>query len=65
VIIAIVNSAIGIYYYLRMLGTIVSSEGETAEKIRLKPLTTIVLVICLLGMLGLGFLLSCVELSLI
>jgi NADH-quinone oxidoreductase subunit N len=63
VIIAIVNSAIGIYYYLRMLGTIVNSEAATTEKIRLKPLTTIVLVICLIGMLGLGFLLSCVELS--
>lgn len=63
VIIALVNSAIGIYYYLRMLGVIVSSEGEAGEKIRLKPLTTIVLAICLAGMLGLGFLLSCVELS--
>jgi NADH-quinone oxidoreductase subunit N len=61
VIIALINSAISIYYYLRMLGTIVSREETSAEKIRLTPLTTIVLVICLVGMLGLGFFLTCAQ----
>jgi len=61
VIIALINSAISIYYYLRMLGTIVSRDEAPAEKIRLAPLTTIVLVICLIGMLGLGFFLTCAQ----
>lgn len=56
VIIALINSAISIYYYLRMLGTIVSREEQPAAKIRLSPLTAIVLLICLIGMLGLGWL---------
>lgn len=55
VIIALVNSAISIYYYLRMLGTIVSSSDEPKEKIKLSPLTATVLFICLVGMLGLAF----------
>jgi NADH-quinone oxidoreductase subunit N len=63
VIIALINSAISIYYYLRMLGTIVSRDEAPAEKIRLKPLTTIVLVVCLIGMLGLGFFLSYLDLT--
>src|SRR5262249_23122303 len=55
VIIALVNSAISIYYYLRMLGAIVSRDEVPREKIRVSPLTAIVLVICLVGMLGLAF----------
>lgn len=54
VIIALVNSAISVYYYLRMIGTVVSREEEPAEKIKLSPITTCVLVICLIGMLGLS-----------
>jgi len=54
VIIALVNSAISIYYYLRMIGTVVSREEEPADKIKLSPLTASVLVICLVAMLGLS-----------
>lgn len=55
VIIALINSAISVYYYLRMIGTIVSRDEESVEKIRLNPVTTLVLAICLVGMLGLSF----------
>lgn len=54
VIIALINSAISIYYYLRMIGTIVNREEE-AEKIKLSPITGLVLFICLVGMLCLPF----------
>ncbi|HLP54837.1 MAG TPA: NADH-quinone oxidoreductase subunit N [Fluviicola sp.] len=54
VIIALINSAISIYYYLRMLGTVISTEETPGEKIVVNPLTAAVLVICLIGMLGLG-----------
>ncbi|ASS47354.1 MAG: hypothetical protein A3D31_16045 [Candidatus Fluviicola riflensis] len=54
VIIALINSAISIYYYLRMLGTVVSAEETPGEKIKVSPLTTAVLLICLAGMLGLS-----------
>lgn len=54
VIIALINSAISIYYYLRMLGTVISTEETPGEKIKVSPLTTVVLLICLAGMLGLG-----------
>lgn len=55
VIIALVNSAISIYYYLRMLGTVVSAPESSAEKISMSPITAVVLFICLAGMLLLGF----------
>lgn len=54
VIIALINSAISIYYYLRMLGTVISAEETPGEKIKVSPLTTAVLLICLVGMLGLS-----------
>lgn len=54
VIIALINSAISIYYYLRMLGTVISVDETPGDKIKVSPLTTVVLLICLIGMLGLG-----------
>lgn len=63
VIIALVNSAISIYYYLRMLGTVVSPADEPGEKIKLSPLTFLVLLICLAGMLGLAFLMPVLKLA--
>lgn len=54
VIIALINSAISIYYYLRMLGTVISTDETPGDKIKVSPLTTVVLLICLIGMLGLG-----------
>lgn len=54
VIIALINSAISIYYYLRMLGTVISTDETPGDKIKVSPLTAVVLLICLIGMLGLG-----------
>jgi len=59
VILALVNSAISIYYYLRLIGVAVSKEETPGEKISLRPLTAIVLGICLVAMLGLGFVSNC------
>lgn len=57
VIIALINSAISIYYYLKVMGTIVSPAEQEPEKIKLAPLTIAVLVISLVGMLGFSFVL--------
>lgn len=51
VIIALINSAISIYYYLRLIGAVVDRETEAGEKIRVSLPVTIVLVICVIGML--------------
>ena len=59
VIIALVNSAISIYYYLRLIGVAVSKDENEKEKIKLSPLTVLVLGICLVAMLGLGFVSNC------
>lgn len=52
VIIALINSAISIYYYLKVIVTIASPAEHEQEKIKLSPLTIIVLTIALIGMLG-------------
>ncbi|MNY31671.1 NAD(P)H-quinone oxidoreductase subunit 2, chloroplastic [compost metagenome] len=57
VIIALINSAISIYYYLKVIGTIVSPADEEQAKIKLSPLTIVVLTIALVGMLGFSFVL--------
>ena len=57
VIIALINSGISIYYYLKVMGTIVSPAEQEAEKIRLSPLTIAVLIVALVGMLGFSFIL--------
>jgi NADH-quinone oxidoreductase subunit N len=61
VIIALVNSAISIYYYLKVLGAIVSKSEEPQEKISLSPLTTLVVVLSIVGMLGLPFVVPFVK----
>jgi NADH-quinone oxidoreductase subunit N len=58
VIIALINSGISIYYYLKVIGTIASPADVEQEKIKLSPLTIVVLSISLVGMLGLSFILS-------
>ena len=57
VIIALINSAISIYYYLKVIGTIVSPAEQEQAKIKLSPLTVAVLIISLIGMLGFSFIL--------
>jgi NADH-quinone oxidoreductase subunit N len=57
VIIALINSGISIYYYLKVLVTIVSPAEQEGEKIKLSPLTIAVLTVALVGMLGFSFIL--------
>ena len=57
VIIALINSGISIYYYLKVLVTIASPAEQEQEKIKLSPLTVAVLIIALVGMLGFSFIL--------
>lgn len=57
VIIALINSAISIYYYLKMLVVMLSPAEVEQDKIKLSPLTIVVLTISLVGMLGLSFVL--------
>lgn len=58
VIIALANSAISIYYYLRLIGVAASSDENTTP-IKVNPLVAIVLVICVLAMLGMPFVSTC------
>jgi NADH-quinone oxidoreductase subunit N len=57
VIIALINSGISIYYYLKVLVTIASPADHEQEKIKLSPLTIAVLTVALVGMLGFSFIL--------
>jgi len=57
VIIALVNSGIGIYYYLKLITVIVSKPETDLPKIKISPLTAIVVVIATAGTLGLSFVL--------
>lgn len=56
VIIALINSAISIYYYLRVIIAVVSPAETEQPKIQLSILTRILLVIVLIGILGLAVL---------
>jgi NADH-quinone oxidoreductase subunit N len=56
VIIALVNSAISIYYYLKLLGVMVAKSDDSAvQKIQLSPMTTMIVIISIIGMIGLPF----------
>ncbi|MDR0802305.1 NADH-quinone oxidoreductase subunit N [Fluviicola sp.] len=58
VIIALINSAISIYYYLKVIATIISPVESGQEKIKLSPLTIGVLTLALIGMLGFSVIVS-------
>jgi NADH-quinone oxidoreductase subunit N len=58
ILIALINSGISIYYYLKIIIVILSKNEETSEKIKIQPLTFVALLISTIGTLGLGFLLS-------
>ncbi len=61
VIIAIVNSGIGIYYYLKTVITIVSKEElEVQEKLSVTGIQWFVLAVCALGLLFGGSFASCI-----
>jgi len=54
-VLGVLNSAISLYYYLRVVVTLYMSEPETDElPLPLSPATTVVLVISMLGVLYLG-----------
>jgi NADH-quinone oxidoreductase subunit N len=55
VIIALINSAISIYYYLKVLINIVSPSDEEQPKVTMSILAYCMLGIVLVGILGLGF----------
>lgn len=61
VIIALVNSGIGIMYYLRVMGTVVSKSDEPKPAIKLSFLTTLVVILSILGTLCLGFLIPAFQ----
>ena len=54
VIIAVLNSAVSFYYYLKVIIFMYMKEQETEFRIALTPLTLFVIVIGVLGTLGLG-----------
>ena len=58
VVIAIINSDIGIYYYLKTIMTIVSKEDVSTEKVEVSSIQYLVLVICTIGLLVGGMLIS-------
>jgi len=58
VVIAIINSGIGIYYYLKTIMTIVSKEDVSTEKVEVSSIQYLVLVICTIGLLVGGMLIS-------
>jgi NADH-quinone oxidoreductase subunit N len=55
VIIALINSAISIYYYLKLITAMMSKSDVPQEKITISPLTALMLAISIVGMLGLTF----------
>ncbi len=62
VVIALINSGIGIYYYLRTLMIILGKPAEGVDaKVTPTPLTYLVLIICTIGMLFGGLFLTCTH----
>ena len=62
IVIALINSGIGIYYYLRTLMVILSKPVEGNEaKLSPTPLAYFVLIICSIGMLFGGLILTCTH----
>lgn len=61
VIVAIINSGIGIYYYLKTVMTVVSKESSEDNQVKLSvtPIQWFVLIVCVLGLLFGGCFTSC------
>jgi NADH-quinone oxidoreductase subunit N len=58
VVIAIINSGIGIYYYLKTIMTIVSKDDAPSEKLEVNSIQYLVLALCTIGLLVGGMLIS-------
>jgi len=52
--IAILNSAISLYYYARVVKAMYIEKGETTEKIKIPTIFTVAIVICLVFVIVLG-----------
>jgi NADH-quinone oxidoreductase subunit N len=52
--VAILNSAISLYYYARVVKAMYIEKGETTEKIKIPTLFTVAIVICLIFVIVLG-----------
>ncbi len=53
-LIAILNSAISLYYYARVVKAMYVDAGETTEKIKLKPSHTVAILICVVLVIAVG-----------
>lgn len=58
VVIAIINSGIGIYYYLKTIMTIVAKEDVSNDKLEVTAIQYVVLTVCLVGLIAGGLLAS-------
>ena len=61
VIIALINSGIGIFYYLKLITVIVSKPDTAQEKLPVSFLTILVVLIATIGTLGLAFIIPCIT----
>lgn len=58
VVIAIINSGIGIYYYLKTIMTIISKDDVSSDKLEVSSIQYLVLALCTIGLLVGGMLIS-------
>jgi NADH-quinone oxidoreductase subunit N len=58
VVIAIINSGIGIYYYLKTIMTIISKDDVPSDKLEVSSIQYLVLALCTIGLLVGGMLIS-------
>ncbi len=56
VVIAVLNSAVSVFYYLRIVVFMYMQPEEKPSKVRLQPAMAVVIIICVLGILKFGLL---------
>ena len=61
VIIALINSGIGIFYYLKLVTVIVSKPETAQERLPVNFITILVVLIATIGTLGLAFVIPCIT----
>lgn len=61
VIIALINSGIGIFYYLKLITVIVSKPETAQERLPVNFITILVVLIATIGTLGLAFAIPCIT----
>ena len=60
VVIALINSGIGIFYYLKLVTVIVSKPETAQERLPVNFITILVVLIATIGTLGLAFVIPCI-----